>query len=185
MVQVACLCPPRADGTPRHPDGDEITLRERLDFRGAATVRNSIALLKSADPDASFAEVLAVLTEQYILAGVTLWTVLDADGKPLPVTKPNLRSLLLANDVAATLVGDVADGLYSEQILGPLVQAASRSLPPTPTDESTSPATDSPSESPTPSSPSSTTITPTADIARIGSPRAGDSNSLPSSASAA
>jgi hypothetical protein len=66
MVTVACLCPARADGTPRHPNGDEIQLRERLDFKAATTVRNAVGLARAEDPDLPAAEILATLTEHYI-----------------------------------------------------------------------------------------------------------------------
>jgi hypothetical protein len=171
MVTVACLCPPRADGTPRHPDGDEVQLRERLDFRSATTIRNAVGFARAEDPELSGAEILAILT--------------DADGKPLPVTKPNLRSLLLTNDEAAQVVADAADERYGEQILGPLVRAASTSSPLTPTNDSTSASKDSPSSNPTPSSPSSTTTIPTAGTGTITSLPAGGSRSSRKSGTAA
>jgi hypothetical protein len=185
MVTVACLCPPRADGTPRHPDGDEVQLRERLDFRSATTIRNAVGFARAEDPELSGAEILAILTEHYILFGIEGWTVADADGKPLPVTKPNLRSLLLTNDEAAQVVADAADERYGEQILGPLVRAASTSSPLTPTNDSTSASKDSPSSNPTPSSPSSTTTIPTAGTGTITSLPAGGSRSSRKSGTAA
>lgn len=185
MVTVACLCPPRADGTPRHPAGDEITLRERLDFRSATTVRNAVGLARLEDPDVSNAEILAILTEHYIVFGVEAWTLVhevpDERGKPvirpLPVTKPNLRSLLLTNDEAASAVGEAADAQFGAQILGPLLSAASTSSGHGPTADSTSASTDSPSSNPTPSSPSSISTTPTAATGTITSLPAGGSRS--------
>lgn len=185
MVTVNCLCPPRADGTPRHPDGDKITLRPRLDFRSATTVRNAVGLARVEDPDLSAAEILAILTEHYVLHGVEGWTVVDEKGKPLPVTKPNLRAILLTNDVAATTVGDAADAVYQEQILGPLVSKASTSSPPGPTTDSMSASTDSPSSIPNPSSPSSTSTIPTAATGTITSLPAGGSRSSRKSGTAA
>ena len=60
MVKIECVCPPKAGGEKRHPDGDTVTLRERLDFRAAVTVRNAIVVLKQDDPDCGAAEILAV-----------------------------------------------------------------------------------------------------------------------------
>lgn len=185
MVTVACLCSPRADGSPRHPNGDEITLRERLDFRSATTVRNAVGFARAEDPDLPPAEILAILTEHYIVHGVEAWTVVDETGKPLPVTKPNLRAILLRNDLAATTVGDAADERFGEQILGPLLAAASTSSEPGPTIDSTSASKDSPSSNPTPSSPSSTSTTPTVATGTITSLPAGGSRSSRKSGTAA
>ena len=68
-VTVACLCPPNAAGEVRHPAGDEITLREHLDFRAALTAQNTMVIARR-EPDATVADVLAALTETYLLVGI-------------------------------------------------------------------------------------------------------------------
>lgn len=161
MAHIACVCPPRADGSTRHPGGDEVRLRERLEFHAAVTVRQAIFLLNQDDPDADPAEILATFTEQYLLFGIESWTLEDADGKPVPVTRPAIRSFMADHMVEALAVGDEADGKYTETVLLPLVLKGQNSSPPTPTDASTSAPTGSTSTPPTPSSPSSTTTSPT------------------------
>jgi hypothetical protein len=181
MATIACICPPR-DGASRHPDGDTVTLRDKLDFRGSLTARNAFLVLKAEDPDATTAEVLAVLTETYLLLGIESWTLVDAKGKAVPVTKAAIRDLLLSHPDAAMTVGDEADALYSEAVISPLVARASTSSPTTPTAVSTS-ATSGPSpRRPRRSKPSSTASTRTAGIVQISPSPAGDSSSWPSSA---
>ena len=167
MATVECLCPPKATGEVRHPDGDTITLRERLDFRSALTARNTFVLLKSEDPDVSTAEIMASLTETYLLLGIESWSLLTVDEKgkarPLEVSKTAIRDLLLSHSEAAMAVGDEADALYSEAVIAPLVARASSSSPSTPTSESTSATNGSASRPPKPSKPSSTSTSPMAD----------------------
>lgn len=179
---IPCVCPPRADGAVRHPDGDTVTLRERLDFRAALTARNTMVLLKTEDPDASAAEVLAVLTETYLLLGITGWSLVDAKNKPVEVSRAAIRDLLAEHPDEAMTLGDAADGLYSEAVILPLLARAQTSSPPTPISASTSAQTESSPKRPKPSKPSSTTTTPTAVTATTSPLRAGVSSSSPSSA---
>lgn len=182
MVKVECLCPPKPDGSVRHPDGDTIELHERMDFRSVLAARNAMGLVYDDDPDASVAEVLAALTETYILLGVRSWTLVDAKNKPIPVTKPAIREYLLVNDEAAIAVSDEADELYRDRIIAPLVVAAQKSSPPSPTERSTS-ATKASSPKPRkPSRPSSTSTTRTDGIEMTSPLLAGGSRSSPSSA---
>lgn len=160
MVQIECICPPRADGSPRHPAGDTVTLRERLDFRAALTARNTMILVKTEDPDASTAEILAALTETYLLVGIESWSLQDAKGKPVPVSKATIRESLLSHPNVAMTVGNAADELYSESVILPLVALAQTSSPPTPTSESTSVPKPSSARRPKPSKPSSITPFP-------------------------
>ena len=162
MVTVACLCPPNAAGEVRHPAGDEITLREHLDFRGSLAARKAFISVKAEDAGASSADILAVMTETYLLYGIESWTLEDAKGAPVPVTKTTIRETLMSRVDRALDVADAADALYSEEVLLPLMATASASSPPTPTAESTSATTPSLSESPTPSKQSSITTIPTA-----------------------
>lgn len=160
MVEIECICPPKADGSPRHPSGDTVTLRERLDFRAALTARNTMILTKTEDPDASTAEILAALTETYLLVGVESWSLQDAKGKPVEVTKANIRECLLSHPNVAMTVGNAADELYSESVILPLMALARTSSPPMPTSESTSVPRPSSARRPKPSKPSSITPFP-------------------------
>ena len=177
MATVECLCPPKPTGEVRHPDGDTVTLRERLDFRGVLAARNAIALLKGEDPDVSSAEILATLTETYLLLGVRSWTVVDAKSKPVEVSNVTIREYLFANDEAAIAVADEADALYRDRIIAPLVRAAQPSSPPTPIRGSMSRTTGHSSTNPKPSKRSSTSTTPTDAIEMTASSRAGGSSS--------
>lgn len=167
------------------PGGVEVTLRPTLGFREAASIRNEIILLRQADPDASVGDILAVLTEGYILHGIEAWSLTDDDGKPLPVTKGNIRARLLSDLTAASILGDHADELYAEAVMLPLLAVASNSSPDTPTEASTSAPTDSSSTRRKPSRPSSISTIPTADTEGTSESPDGDSSSSPSSTSAA
>lgn len=131
-VQTRCICG-------QHPEGDTITLRDKLDFQGVAAIRWAVALQKTQNPDSSTAETFALLTEHYILAGVTAWTLLDEKRKPIPLDAVALRTHLLTpeNFDVAVQVGDAADDLYLEVVL-PLLLGSSTSSPRTPTTGSTS-----------------------------------------------
>ena len=177
-MDIPCICPP-LEGQPRH-DHDSVTLRERLDFRSSLAAQNAVFVLKSEDPEASTADVLAVLTEEYLLAGVESWSVVGVDGKPVEPTKPAIRALLLTNLEAAMIVAEAADDLYREAVLTPLVARASSSLPDTPTDESTSPTSTSEEPSLNHSWPSSITTSPMDDTETTSLSLVGGSNSSPS-----
>ena len=187
-VPIPCICPPKADGTPRH-EHDTVTLRDKLDFRQATSIRNAVAFAKAEDDEVGPADLLATLTEGYILQGVESWSLqgVDDKGRPfaLPVTKPNIREKLLSDPLLAEDIGDAADELYGKAILLPLLSRALASSPPTPTTGSTSARKRGPRTPRKPSRPSSTSTTQTAGTATITSLHGGGSNSSPSSASAA
>ena len=84
-VTVACLCPP--DGT-RHPAGETVTFRETLDFRTASIARKSVEWLRYEDPEADVPEVLAVLSEFYLLHCIESWTLRDARASPWRSARP-------------------------------------------------------------------------------------------------
>ena len=182
MAEIPCICPAGPDGEPRHTT-DSVELHPKLGFRAADAIKTGLAAMYIDDPDAGIGEVLAVLREGYIVHGVASWTVVDAEGVPVPVTKGAVRSMLLSVPDAASIVADAADALYAEAVLAPLLRAASTSSPPGPTEGSTSPPIGSSDTPPTPSSPSSTTTSPTDDITTITRLHAGDSNSSQSLAS--
>ncbi len=190
MAHIECICPPRADGAPRHPDGDTVTLRPTLGFREALTVIDAVKVVRT-DDEATTPDVLAAMTEFYTLLGIESWTLADAKNKPVPVTRANIRALLLTRMEAAMVVADEADELYSG-IIVPLVLRTSESSRDTQTEPSTSQPTQTPTStrpkdgsSPTRqrrSKPSSTTTTRTGGIVQISPSPESDSNSLQSSA---
>lgn len=182
MVTVGCLCPPKATGEVRHATGDTIELRERLDFRSALTARNTFAMMKQEDPDTSAAEILAALTEVYLLLGIASWSVVDGKGKPVEPNKAAIREYLLSKPDVAMTVGDAADELYSEAVITPLVVRAQNSSLPSPTNGSISATNGSHPKPRKPSKPSSTTTTPMEDTETITPSPGGDSRSSPNSA---
>lgn len=147
-TQIDCPCPPKSDGSVRHPNGDQITFREALDFQTGMTVRNKILIARENDPETDVAEILTMLTTTYLLDGVESWTLTDGK-EPIPVTKGNIRRYLLSDVRTAITLGDAADELYREAVMLPLLRPASNSSPDTPTASSTSPTN---GESPTPES---------------------------------
>ena len=183
MANDDCICPPLA-GETRHPQGDTVTLRPVLDFRTAATIQHAVSVLRLEDQEPAVEEVLARLTEAYVKFGVESWTVVDADGKPVPVNPHTVEDVLFPNIAAAMVVGEEADELYSGTILLPLLKRASNSSPATPTPDETSPPTSSPPNTPTPLRPSLTTTTQTDDIEPTSESPDGVSSSSPSLASA-
>lgn len=172
-VRIECICPPSGG---RHGH-DTVTLSDHLDFTSAVKVRNAISATYHDDPDAAYTDVLAVLTEVYLLCGIESWSLIGEDGKPLEAHRPNIRRYLLSNLLVAMEVGNAADDLYAEAVVLPLVRKALTSSPDTQTDESTSPPTGSTEQPPRRSSPSSTSTTPTVVTEETSSPLAGDSSS--------
>lgn len=188
-VQIPCPCPEK-DGVPRH-ESDTVWLFDKLDFHRATTITKAVAFIDNDDPGSRPAEVLATLSEHYVLQGVERWTLRDAANKPVEVTKGAIRRNILDRPDIAALVVEAADGLYSEAVLLPLVDRASRSSPPSPTDGSTShdrptprPAGSSPRR-PRPSKRSSISTIPTDDTETTSSQLDGVSSFSPSSESAA
>ena len=167
QVIVPCLCL-MGEGKPkRHPDGEALNFRETLDFPTATKIRKSLEFIESDDPKARAIEVLAALTEAYILFGLEKWTVEDSRGKPVALTHGNIRSYLLANQVAADAAADAADDLYSKVVLLPLMAGAAKSSQPTRMASSTSAQTDSPLSRRKRSRRSMTGTTQTADTGAI------------------
>lgn len=150
MAHIDCICPPKADGETRHPDGDDIELRERLDFFSARAISQAVAAARIDGEDDAY--LAAILSEQGILYGVKSWTLAAPDErgkvKPVEVSRPAIRRYLLANVIASAIVGDEADRLYVDVIV-PLVALALGSSLPTPTTQLTSPTSTDPSPRPT------------------------------------
>jgi hypothetical protein len=166
-VDIPCTCPPKANGEPRH-DHDTVTFRDRLDFRGGMVIRKAITMLKVEDPDSGAAEVLAAMSEHYMLEGISGWSLVDEKGKPVEASKPAIRAFIAEHeDIVFDHLVDEADGLYSDQVLLPLVRKAQASSPPSPTEPSTSAPIGSEETTPKRSRRSSTSTTRTADITTI------------------
>ncbi len=176
MATIPCVCPPKSDGSSRHPNGDRVTLRERLDFRSGLAARNTVIVIKQEDPEAGAAEILAGLTEIYLLVGIESWTLQDAKGKPLDVNRATVRQLMADHPDEAMTIGDEADGLYSEAVIAPLVARALRSSSTTQTTDSMSATTGSVPVPLKRSKRSSTTTTQTDGTERMSALRAGDYN---------
>ena len=138
MAKIDCVCPKTTTGNVRHPNGDTINMRERLDFRSALTARNTVILIKQEDESASAADILAALTEVYLLVGIKSWTLVDAKGKAIEPNRATIREFMAEHPEEAMVIGDEADLLYSEAVISPLVARASTYSPPTPIDASTS-----------------------------------------------
>ena len=175
MATIECVCPPKA-GETRHPQGDTVTLRAKLDFRSALTARNTVVVLKAEDPDASTADILAALTEVYLLVGIESWSLSDERGKAVPVSRVAIRALMDDHPEAAMTIGDEADEMYSEAVIAPLVARAQTSSPLTPMAASTSATNGSSPKRPKRSRPSSISTTPTDGIERMSASPAGGSS---------
>jgi hypothetical protein len=166
-IPIACICPPDANGQTRHPAGDVVTLKWPLGFREVMVIRKSIGWAQVATPDASPPAVLALLVEAYVTHCIESWTVLDGQGKPVPVTEQSIRDFLLPT-LSAFTVGDAADDLYTEAVIVPLLVRPSKSSQRGPISASTYPLTGSQSKRRKPSKPSSTTSTQTDGTATTG-----------------
>lgn len=160
MATVKCLCP-RNGAEVRHPAGDTILLKEKLDFHTALTMRKSIVMLRAGNDDVTNEEILATLDESYLRYGITSWTLVDEKGKPIPVKGSTIEQYLLSDIDAAMDVAEEANDKYSSVVLLPLLRGASTSSPDMPTDDSTSATNGSSPKPPKPSKPSSTTTSRT------------------------
>jgi hypothetical protein len=178
MATVECLCPPTKAGEVRHPDGETIELRERLDFDAGRTARNIIKMGKA--EELTTPEIMTELSDWFLTAGIRKWSVIDEAGKPVEPNRATIAKYLFANDAAHETICDEADGLYSEAVTAPLVAAAWKPSPPTPTKPSTSQTNGSSSKPPKPSKPSSTTTSPTDATGRTSRSLDGVSSSSPS-----
>jgi len=139
VVQLPrCICP---DPTTHGELGDTVTLATKADLRMTLVANKAIRWLKTENPKASVAEVLAVLTETYVRHFVVAWSLLRREGKklvPLELNHETIEAQLLSDVECAMLVGEAADQRFNEVILSPLLKAASTSSPDSSTDESTS-----------------------------------------------
>ena len=183
-VQITCLCPPK-DEAVRHPDGDTITLRDKLTFVEGKAVQLYASAVDSDDFMARGAEALARLSEGYVLWGIAKWSLVDEKGKPISVGHTAIREHLLSKPALAGLITEEADVLYKESVYDPLALRALRSSVSTSTTKPTSLPTVLAPKPRRPSKRSSTSTTRTAGTETTSSSLAGVSNSSQSSESAA
>ena len=175
-VTIQCICPPKADGEPRH-EQDTITLRDPLHFRDAMALQKDMAMAGS-DDDATVGDSLAALTEGYMLAASAAWTLVDAKGKPIEAdTDRHPRLAAVATSTVAMDVSAAAEELYNPSGAAPFSGEGLDVVRTWPTEPSTSAPTGSPRKPRKPSRPSSTSTTPTDGIATITPSPAGDSRS--------
>ena len=156
-VSIPCICP---GDEIRHPDGDTVTLKDRLGFEEAMACKQAMLMAGASDddPDAVPRRMAAVI-RQYLFSGIQSWTLMN--GKAIPVTAHDIEQYILSDFLVANIVSSEAEGLYNPQVLVPLAGRASKFSPPTPTGVSTSPKKASTRSRRKPSSRSSTTTTPT------------------------
>ena len=154
-VVLGCTCP----GSPHQ--ADRIKLFDPLPFAKAIICRQTIAALFAGDEPPSEAEMSAAVFEVYLLHCVQAWTRTDAKRKALPLSRPALREFMEHWPVEAAAVADAANELYIDKVVLPLLQAALRSSPTTPTASETSPRSGRSKTPRTRSSQSSTTSTQT------------------------
>ncbi len=159
-VAVACRCP----GTPH--DGDTVYLRPTLDLRGGIVAqRKIVALIQAAgDKEADTDDILAGLAETYCLNGVVDWTFTNGNTEKVDVSEQSIRDLILDDFTYGIAVAEAASNLYNAAVLDPLVEQASKSLPPKRTRNSTLAKTGSSRKRQKRSKPSSTESTQTDDI---------------------
>jgi hypothetical protein len=99
-VQITCPCP----GSPHAQD--TVTLRDRLTFAGGLAVRQRI--VDAVTIRLGEGDIVATMTEGYILHGIGAWTLVGDDGKPLPLTLANIRRIFL--DDFSDLAMPLAEG---------------------------------------------------------------------------
>jgi hypothetical protein len=161
MATIGCVCPPKADGTPRHVT-DEVTFREKMPFVGGQAARFEMSVLLNDDADASPAERMAVMGPIFLFYGIESWTLRDKQNHEVPVSRQAIRALMEEHDVEASDLVQEATQLYMEAVINPLRDRESSSSPPTSTNGSTSATTGSSPTPPKRPKPSSISTIPTA-----------------------
>jgi hypothetical protein len=168
-VPIPCPCP----GQP-HPDGDVVSLREKLGLAAGIAIQRLVIDANQNRPDT--AELAGRLAEGYLLYGVEAWTLVGEGGGAVPVNETTIRARLLSDFATAAPIADAADGLYMAAVILPLVKGASTTSPSTRTNGSTHPPRRGTSKPRKPSKPSSTTTTPTESTGTTSHELAGVSN---------
>jgi hypothetical protein len=170
-VQIKCICP----GSPH--EQDTIYLRPKLGLSGGVALQSLLLRMIKEAPDTGIDSDLlgGIMSEGYLVSGVVAWTLLDENGQPVPITPQNINDQLLLDFQIAEPISSIADDLYYEPVLAPLLKRLRASLQTSPTKGSTSATKRSrtrkasqPSRSirrsskrPTPLKPSSTSTTQT------------------------
>lgn len=178
-ITVTCPCP----GSP-HPDGDTVTLADKLDFQAAAAVKYAIVIAIEQSGGLETPEVMALASFNYLVYGIEGWTFVDDEG-PIAIDKDAIRAFIREHTDVAGEIAEVADELYTSAVILPLARMGQKSSPPTPITASTSATNGSGPRRPRRSRRSSTTTTRTDATATTSSPPDGGSNSSRSSASEA
>lgn len=176
-VTIECPCPDKPH------ESDTVSLRAKMHLAGGSALQSlftdHLRAATASDQMPDWNAITGWMTEGYLLNGIVAWTLVDAEGKPLEVTQQTIRSVLLDDFELAQPVAQVADSLYYEAVLAPLVRRLSESLQSSQTSGSTSPTKSSKAETarrrspstrrsskrPTPLRPSSTSTTQTASTA--------------------
>ncbi len=146
IVQIPCSCP----HTPHEYDTVTLASVVPLDLGMAASY-----IMASATDEAVTLGRLAVL---YLRLGVKGWSLVDDTGNPELVTPDNIARRLPYSQ-GGYEVAERANELYNETVMRPLLSAREKSLPPSPTDDSTPLMNGTGPKHPKPSSPSSPTGT--------------------------
>lgn len=152
-VAVACPCP----GAPH--DGDTVYLRPEPGLIGGVLIQRKFVELSVGGLEKD--EVFASLIETFVRHGVDSATFTDESGEPLD--RDQAIAVILSKFSLGSVVADKADDLYSNELLRPLVERASKSLPTSRTNGSTSRSRRSSTKRPKPLKSSSTPTSPTAD----------------------
>jgi len=138
MATFPCICPPKSNGDPRHPNGDTVTMKPKLDYLGLAAGTMAITVLKQQDSESDTADILARLSSVWLLEGIESWTLTDDKGKAIPVARSTIRAFMDEHFYEATVVAAEGTELYQASVIDPLVKRVATSSPPTPTTDSTS-----------------------------------------------
>lgn len=142
-VDIRCICPPRADGKPRH-DKDTVKLKEKLTFDDLA-----IYLAQAQVAAGDTVEMLAGLKKRHLYIGIEAWSLVDAKGYALPVDRETIDDVLMPNLDVALYLANMADNEYMPVVL-PLLTRGTASWRPGQTEDSTPPTSSEAGESPTP-----------------------------------
>ena len=141
-VHIECPCPNRP-----HAEGDTVSLRPKLDLAGGTAVQSLFSgyLQASAEEEQvpNWQKLAGLMTEGYLLNGIMAWTLVDEQGAALPLNDRNIRAALFDDFAVSKPIADVADGLYYEAVLAPLVNRLNESLQRSQTRRSTSPTKNS------------------------------------------
>ncbi len=137
-VVVPCSCPSEVDAkgvvvkaAPIH-DHDTVSIPEVLDARLGAAGTNALSRhpLNSADLEGALSEV-------WLHNAPRAWTLVDAEGDPLPVTIDNIDARLTWNH-GGFEIAEKANGLYAGDLFSPLVKRMPKRSRRGQTDNSTS-----------------------------------------------